>query len=221
MLYSVKDCLISHGLKLEDPLQRFFILLQEWIEYCIDGAGKISQLETQLSLLGSDIIHWVRYIKTHEPSLNSLLYRHYLFDKAMEYDVSLDLNNPGLHLVLGSMIYPNLQFMISPDYQLWDLEEQPFLINHLRKALPDITVQAVNLANRADVTDKRLENDHALLSTHSFFYALYLIRVILIYEQTVRPTKPGGILLSELTHVLISSKGVLLYVEEERSCTHV
>lgn len=172
--------------------------------------------------VGSRVERWLGLTQGGCPSLQTLLYRHYLFDALSNEEIFLTLEYPQLYILMGSMYYQDVRFTTLEDQSLWDkIEAQEPVINLLRIHRPLIQETAIHFANRMDVTDHRLDRDHALLSSHSLLYGLYLTRVQLIFEQTVRPDPKLEAVLDSLTHTLSKLKGVFFHVENQWLCPHV
>lgn len=142
-------------------------------------------------------------------TVNTLLYRHYLVTESLDHEIFTTMDYTPLYTIMASMLTDDILFAPLPMTSLWDdLETDPFPINILRIRRLSIRQFVHHLAMREDVTDYRLSKDHALLSSLSLMYGIYLILVILKYEMTIRPNDALGNILHTLLDTLTDLKGV-------------
>lgn len=216
---------VSNNLSLNDrQVTRLLFTVHDWLAHLTDHEFILPSYGTSLGIIIHEKIQecnypvstWVDLTVGQEASSKTLLYRHYLFEVSSNEEIFLDVNFSPLYILFGSMYYRNVRYSLLEDRSVWDnLEEvdKP-VINLLRLYRPIFHNQAIELANRKDVTDCSLDRDHGLLSSHSLLYSLNLIRVILIYEQTIGPDISIQSVLDAITQTLTALKGAVFHVKD-------
>lgn len=165
---------------------------------------------------------WANTIAAREPSQVTLLYRHLLTRLIMQAEIYPQWEKSTLPLISAALLHPQPHFTPLPSSRGWSrLTEAPNVINTLRSVRLRLQQYHLDLANRHDVTDAQLVRDHGMLSAFLLLYALTHTCVLLEYEQFLRPTDEGAILLLAATQTLTELKGVLFHGETRWLCPHV
>ncbi len=201
-----------------DPLcRKFLFCVYDWFAYitkedCLwDAYGtSLSKVICEKTINTNSLVTgWTRSVIGNSMTVNTLLYRHYLVTESLDHEIFTTMDYTPLYTIMASMLTDDILFAPLPMTSLWDdLETDPFPINILRIRRLSIRQFVHHLAMREDVTDYRLSKDHALLSSLSLMYGIYLILVILKYEMTIRPNDALGNILHTLLDTLTDLKGV-------------
>lgn len=187
-----------------------------WICSILNGKEFISDIADTSSLRdGERFTFWINYIQNNESSINSLLYRNYLFQNICDAPISHGTDSLSLNLILKFLTLGDHLYFPLYSIEVWskiDLTES--FANQLTTLNPEIKREVVNLANRSDITEFQLSRDHASLSSHALLYGLYLICVCLSFRNKTLNTKSGNLLLNNITQTLTNLKGVLFHVTD-------
>ena len=203
-------------LKTNSHLHVFLFTVHDWVSYLTHQPYWWNDYDTSLQeVLYSKCRDDIHSIIAKPKSMSNLLYRHMVVKSVVYSDIIGDYNSSCLYSLMGSMLIKDPVFSSLDHQGVWKgIEEDVHPINRFRLNQPLIQEYLHELSMREDVTDDRLIKDHALLSSLSLLYGLYLIYVILIYENTVRPQVAVRNILKTITHTLIQLKGELFNVEK-------
>lgn len=191
--------------------------MHDWFAYiakedCLwnDYDTSLNRIICEKTIDSSPLVNeWTKSVMGNSMTVNTLLNRHYLVTESLSHEIFTTMDYIPLYTLMASMLTDNILFAPSPMMSLWDnLETDTYPINILRIRRLSIRQFVHHLAMREDVTDYHLSRDHALLSSLSLMYGIYLIHVILTYEMTIKPSAALGIILHTLSDTLTDLKGV-------------
>lgn len=132
-----------------------------------------------------------------------------MMGRVLKEETFPQFNSLPLYGSMASMAGCETVFTPASSTDIWDgLDTSDHLINALRHHRPRIARYIQMLTAREDVTDHRLVRDHGLLSAMSLVYGLYLVKVTLAYEMSIKPSVGLADILVSLSHTLIDLKGV-------------
>jgi hypothetical protein len=114
------------------------------------------------------------------------------------------------------MTLTEVEFHPLYDCDIWNrIDPNETLITQLQILSPEIRQHCDTLANRLDVTDNQLQRDHAMLSSYSLLYCLYLISVMLTYETKLGRDNINQAFLEGTLYTIDKLKDVLLHTFDE------
>lgn len=171
-------------------------------------------LREQLSSVDSKVVVWSDYVVNQTATLPTLVSRHYIARHVLSEDIQPYSTFYPVYLIMRTFLYTNVRFATLENGHVWrGIRQESIRINALRRTRAWIYAQCFDLAMREDVTEYRLDRDHALLSSLSLLYTLHLVHVILTFEDTIHPNQGVKNILVALEQALAYLEGVLLYVE--------
>ena len=204
--------------------------VHDWIAHLVHESYLWHEYDSSLKDVIMDHIHksdksilnWVAEIINGDITEKTLLYRHYLFAKITNAEITPVPHYLHLYILIASMLTKDVVFTSLSHSAIWEkIDEDLYPINILRTKLPLIKQYAADLMMREDVTPHQTLRDHGLLFSLSLLYGLYLVKVILIYEMTVKPERHLSIILNSISNTLIQLKGVFHNVETHWLSTDV
>lgn len=162
------------------------------------------------------MIRWLDYIYTHERNLISLAYRTNGLRQIFSEPVLYHKTHKALLKCLEFMTLTEAEFYPLYDCQIWNrIDSQEPIITQLQILQPEIEQQCDALIDRLDVTDFRLQRDHATLSSYSLLYCLHLMCVMLTYETKLNRAPTSQTFLKGTIYTINRLKGVLFDIPED------